>query len=510
MKIINFTLAFILTSIVGAQAVTSYPTNPRFIGMTLDSQPILKSCTGILVGRGTSPILCPANGTANQILIGGTTPNWGQLDLSTMVTNTLPPANGGTGWTTFTRSGNTTKVVTESGTISTGNCLKADSSGNAIDAGVACNGLSTLVTINSDPLTVTGTNTVSNLTKTWDGNFINITVNGVVYSNVGSSPAFSVSGSTISWNATNAGISIVGGNKVVATYTTGNAGTVVYGTVNRGLQNEALTVVGTNILSTLTKTFDGVFAQLIINGIAYSNLGASPAFAIFGSTIIWNATNSGYDLNYSDKIYALYTTNTALIPVLGTGVSAALSTNINTAGGFVTYSGAFGTPSNLVLTNATGLPTTALTGVLQSTQFPALTGDCTTTAGTLATICAKTDGTNFGSLATVVAGTGVASAAINPINATGGLLTYGIIGTSGATIPLNNGNNTESGILNLTNTSSSAFSVAGIASLAASTTSFASLNIAQGVAPTTPVDGDVWITSAGLYYRFNGTTHGPL
>ena len=46
--------------------------------------------------------------------------------------------------------------------------------------------------------------------------------------------------------------------------------------------------------------------------------------------------------------------------------------------------------------------------------------------------------------------------------------------------------------------------------LPASTTSKSSLNIAQGVAPTSPVNGDVWITSAGLYYRFNSTTHGPL
>lgn len=44
----------------------------------------------------------------------------------------------------------------------------------------------------------------------------------------------------------------------------------------------------------------------------------------------------------------------------------------------------------------------------------------------------------------------------------------------------------------------------------ASTTSAASLNLPQGVAPTSPINGDVWITSAGLYYRFNGTTHGPL
>lgn len=45
---------------------------------------------------------------------------------------------------------------------------------------------------------------------------------------------------------------------------------------------------------------------------------------------------------------------------------------------------ALGTPSALVLTNATGLPTTALTGALQAAQEPAHTGDVTNSAGSLA------------------------------------------------------------------------------------------------------------------------------
>lgn len=38
----------------------------------------------------------------------------------------------------------------------------------------------------------------------------------------------------------------------------------------------------------------------------------------------------------------------------------------------------------------------------------------------------------------------------------------------------------------------------------------ASLNIPHGTAPTSPVDGDVWTTSAGIFVRVNGTTVGPL
>jgi hypothetical protein len=44
----------------------------------------------------------------------------------------------------------------------------------------------------------------------------------------------------------------------------------------------------------------------------------------------------------------------------------------------------------------------------------------------------------------------------------------------------------------------------------ASTTARAPLNLPHGTAPTAPVDGDIWTTSAGLYVRINGATVGPL
>jgi hypothetical protein len=44
-----------------------------------------------------------AAGTTSQVLIGGTTPSWGAVTLTSMVTGTLPVGNGGTGTaTTFT------------------------------------------------------------------------------------------------------------------------------------------------------------------------------------------------------------------------------------------------------------------------------------------------------------------------------------------------------------------------------------------------------------------------
>lgn len=46
--------------------------------------------------------------------------------------------------------------------------------------------------------------------------------------------------------------------------------------------------------------------------------------------------------------------------------------------------------------------------------------------------------------------------------------------------------------------------------LAAGTTGVASLRIPHGSAPTSPVNGDMWTTTSGLFVRVNGATVGPL
>lgn len=46
--------------------------------------------------------------------------------------------------------------------------------------------------------------------------------------------------------------------------------------------------------------------------------------------------------------------------------------------------------------------------------------------------------------------------------------------------------------------------------LAACVAGAASLNMPHGTAPTSPVDGDVWTTSAGIFVQINGSTIGPL
>ena len=46
--------------------------------------------------------------------------------------------------------------------------------------------------------------------------------------------------------------------------------------------------------------------------------------------------------------------------------------------------------------------------------------------------------------------------------------------------------------------------------LAAGTTGVASLRVPHGSAPTSPVNGDIWTTTAGIFVRINGASVGPL
>jgi len=50
----------------------------------------------------------------------------------------------------------------------------------------------------------------------------------------------------------------------------------------------------------------------------------------------------------------------------------------------------------------------------------------------------------------------------------------------------------------------------GPVSFEAGTTSYSSLKIPHGVAPTSPVDGDLWSTTSGFFGRVNGSTVGPF
>jgi hypothetical protein len=112
-------------------------------------------------------------------------------------------------------------------------------------------------------------------------------------------------------------------------------------------------------------------------------------------------TGNSFSVNYGTSATTAAVGNDSRITgalqtsALGTNVATALGVAVGTAGAVVVLGGVGGTPSSLTLTNATGLPTTGLTGTLAAAQFPALTGDVTSTAGALATTINTTAGSGF-------------------------------------------------------------------------------------------------------------------
>lgn len=70
----------------------------------------------------------------------------------------------------------------------------------------------------ADLLTVTATNTLSDLSQTFKGPVIWLSINGKTEDNIGGSAAFSVSGKTVTWNASNAKYALSTDMRVVAYY----------------------------------------------------------------------------------------------------------------------------------------------------------------------------------------------------------------------------------------------------------------------------------------------------
>ncbi|MFA7265134.1 MAG: hypothetical protein WC054_02380 [Candidatus Nanopelagicales bacterium] len=56
----------------------------------------------------------------------------------------------------------------------------------------------------------------------------------------------------------------------------------------------------------------------------------------------------------------------------------------------------------------------------------------------------------------------------------------------------------------------SALTMSGQIVAAAATAAVSALRVPHGTAPSAPVDGDIWTTTAGLFVRINGATVGPL
>lgn len=194
---------------------------------------------------------------------------------------------------------------------------------------------------------------------------------------------------------------------------------------------------------------------------------------------------------------------------VGTGVLTALGVNVGSAGAFVTFNGAGGTPSSITLTNGTGLPTTGLTGTLQAAQEPAHTGDVTNSAGslvlTLATVNANVG--TFGSATQVAQATVNAKGLVTAVNSvtitpaassiTGGAA---LTKTDDTNVTLTLGGAPTTALLQATS-----LTLGWTGTLAASRGGTGISSLGTGVATALGVN----IGSAGAFVTFNGALGTP-
>jgi len=214
----------------------------------------------------------------------------------------------------------------------------------------------------------------------------------IQYNNAGAFGGFTTSGdATINTGTGALTLTTVNGN--VGTF--GSATTCITTTANaKGLITAISAATCTPAIASITGLGTGIATALAIN------VGTAGSPVVNGGA---GGTPSSITL-----------TNGLGLPIggltgLGTGVGAALAVNVGSAGAPVLFNGAGGTPSSLTGTNITGMNATQLTtGAVPAARMPALTGDVTSTVGTVATTLAAGSASNLnsGTLAAARGGAG--------------------------------------------------------------------------------------------------------
>lgn len=358
---------------------------------------------------------------------------------ATNFTANLPILGNGTGpLTQGSRSGTTTTFVTTTGTLTSGHCVSIDGSGDMIDAGGACTtgggggtvsaGLtgnlgyyatnSTVIsplTLGSSVLTALGVNVGTAGSPLINGGVLGTPSSGTLTNTTGF-PAVSLAGGTLASNVLASSLTSVGtltGGATGSGFTIALASSTLTGTlpsanftqasssVIGGVQGDGSTLtISTGTISCTTATPTQIGCSKPGTGLSILAGTLTPTFGtatnqvveggvIVGAGPIGSATTTPI-LTYNSAGQLTTVTPTTITPAvtsltgLGSGVASALAAAVNTPGSLITYDGALGVPTSATLTNATGLPTTALTGSLQAAQEPAHTGDVTNTAASLA------------------------------------------------------------------------------------------------------------------------------
>jgi len=149
------------------------------------------------------------------------------------------------------------------------------------------------------------------------------------------------------------------------------------------VQTDPVTVVGTSPVTWVQFSGAGAYTAgtgLTLTGTQFSITNTAVTAASYGS-----ATQVGtFTVNAQGQLTAA--SNTTVTPAvgsitgLGTGVASALAVNVGSAGAFVTFNGALGTPSSGTVTNLTGTASININGTVGATT--PTTGNFTTVTAT--------------------------------------------------------------------------------------------------------------------------------